>query len=52
MVEKTGNYLIEAKGISKIFGGTRVLDNVSITLKPVSYTHLYRGPDSRRGANF
>lgn len=34
MVEKTGNYLIEAKGISKIFGGTRVLDNVSITLKP------------------
>lgn len=34
MVEKTVDYLIEAKGISKIFGGTRVLDHVSITLRP------------------
>ncbi len=33
-MEKTGNYLIEARGISKIFGGTRVLDSVSFTLMP------------------
>ncbi len=34
MADNTGNYLIEAKGISKIFGGTKVLDDVSITLSP------------------
>ncbi len=34
MADNTGNYLIEAKGISKIFGGTKVLDNVSLTLAP------------------
>ncbi len=34
MINSTGDFLIEAKGISKIFGGTKVLDNVSITLKP------------------
>lgn len=33
-METMGNYLIEAKGISKVFGGTRVLDGVSIALRP------------------
>lgn len=33
-MNSTGKYLIEAKGVSKIFGATKVLDHVSITLKP------------------
>lgn len=34
IVKKTGNYLVEARGVSKIFGDTRVLDNISLTLRP------------------
>ena len=32
--------LLEASGIGKNFGDTHVLKDISLTLEPVSYTHL------------
>ena len=32
--------LLEASGIGKNFGDTKVLKDISLTLEPVSYTHL------------